>query len=154
MCFLWYWFCDISSNDNGIQSNSVVGISGGKIVISTQNDGINSEYIDLTGGTISISAEDDELHANNVLSISNGNISVSKSCEGIEGKQILISGGTIDITASDDGMNAAGDTQGDQRDPFAVTSDALISISGGTIYVNSGGDGIDSNGSLEISGGW
>ena len=131
-------------------------INGGKLNISSGNDGLHSiANITIASGDIMIAANDDGIHADSAVVVDGGAIDITKSYEGIEGGQITVHGGDIKVVASDDGFNAAGGSDSAKTTASSFRGDAskVIAISGGNIYVNAGGDGIDSNGNIYISGG-
>lgn len=121
-------------------------IKSGNITVDSSADAVHSNTGDvyIYGGKLVLSTYDDGITADNLVKIYGGEISVESSYEGIEGAYVEISDGTINVNASDDGLNAASD------DESVVEH---IIISGGFVTVKAYGDGIDSNGSVLISGG-
>jgi hypothetical protein len=94
-----------------IKSDLALFIAGGRVNLSSPDDGIHSNgTVIIAGGTISVATNDDGVHADEYTIINGGNITISQSYEGIEGAKVLISGGTITVTSSDDGINGADGT--------------------------------------------
>lgn len=115
----------------GLHSDSLVLINGGNTILKSSNEGIESPYITMNDGNLSIAASDDGLNA----TFGNGGESNDKS-------MITIAGGFITI-------NVAG---GD-----GIDSNGNASMTGGTILVHGPSSqpevAIDVNGDFKISGG-
>ena len=114
---------DITAVDDAIHGQYLVQIDGGELVINA-DEGIESTWVLVNGGTLDICATGDGINA------------AHKS----DARRPLaeFTGGTVNITA-----------KGEDSD--AIDSNGDIIISGGTIRVN--GNGIDWDGNMDFSGG-
>lgn len=157
---------DSSSNESikGLKSGSLLEITGGTIVINSEDDSVHSNgSITITAGDLTISSDDDAVHADENLQIDGGSIQILQSYEGLEGKSVVINDGTISLVSADDGINANGGAdssgfggfgRGFETDSFGSSeTDIYIAINGGEITIDASGDGLDSNGNLYITGG-
>ena len=169
-----------SISAKGLKALKTLTVSGGKITIVAQDDGIHSDTdVYITDGSVHIRAADDGIHAEKELVISGGVLTVAQSFEGLEALHITVMGGTNRITASDDGANATngegggfgggggfpgggfpgggggGRPRSGSTVAVAETTDntPLLKFAGGYTVINAGGDGIDSNGNIDITGG-
>lgn len=156
---------DSSSSESikGLKSGSLLEITGGTIVINSEDDSIHSNgSITITAGDLTISSDDDAVHADENLQIDGGSIQILQSYEGLEGKTVVINDGTISLVSADDGINASGGAdssgfggfgRGFETDSFGSSgTDIYIAINGGEITIDASGDGLDSNGNLYITG--
>lgn len=135
---------NISSGDDGIHADTNIIINSGKINISKSYEGIESSYIEINDGDISVVASDDGINVaggndnssmmerpgqNNFSNVSDSN------------KKLLINGGSLFINATGDGLDSNGS----------------IEIISGNIEVagpTSGGNGaLDYGSSCTINGG-
>lgn len=157
---------DSSSSESikGLKSGSLLEITGGTIVINSEDDSVHSNgSITITAGDLTISSDDDAVHADENLQIDGGSIRILQSYEGLEGKSVVINDGTISLVSADDGINANGGAdssgfggfgRGFETDSFGSSeTDIYIAINGGEITIDASGDGLDSNGNLYITGG-
>ena len=157
---------DSSSSESikGLKSESLLEITGGTIVINSEDDSVHSNgSITITAGDLTISSDDDAVHADENLQIDGGSIQILQSYEGLEGKSVVINDGTISLVSADDGINANGGAdssgfggfgRGFETDSFGNSeTDIYIAINGGEITIDASGDGLDSNGNLYITGG-
>ena len=119
----------IEAGSDGIQGTTLTEIDGGDFEISAA-EGIESTYIQINGGNLSIYATDDGINAsqkssacNVCIEITGGSLSVTMAqgdTDAIDSNgSILVSGGTIDISAQ-----------------FAFDFVTTASHTGGTITVN------------------
>ena len=157
---------DSSSNESikGLKSGSLLEITGGTIVINSEDDSVHSNgSITITAGNLMFSSDDDAVHADENLQIDGGSIQILQSYEGLEGKSVVINDGTISLVSADDGINVNGGAdssgfggfgRGFETDSFGSSeTDIYIAINGGEITIDASGDGLDSNGNLYITGG-
>ena len=124
---------DTNSYDgDAIKSEKELNILSGNITVSSNDDGIKSDYV------LNIGAAGTD----------GPTVRVTKAAEGIEGATVNIYSGNICVNATDDGINAANGDIADRSTAFTYNQ------YGGYVYVNvTNGDGIDSNGSATLSGG-
>lgn len=119
----------IDAQGDGIQGNAVVQIDDGTFELSAA-EAIESTYIQMNGGDVSISSWDDGINASYkstaytpTIDIRGGNLSITMAqgdTDAIDSNgYIYVSGGTIDISAQ-----------------FAFDYDMGAEHTGGTIYVN------------------
>lgn len=172
---------DMYVSCKGLKSNTDIVVSGGTLIINSDDDAVHSDtYVTITGGTFTINTLDDGMHADTTLEIgeegadnSNISIKINSSYEGIESGTINILSGNIEAYASDDGLNAGGGSDSSSNDNFnpggsksgfmgggsstsSSTSSYSINIKDGVIvlYCPSGDtDVIDSNGTYTQTGG-
>lgn len=117
---------NIDSIDDAIHSNGMIRIEGGTIAIPRCYEGIESSFIEISGGTISLTASDDGINAaggvGNELVISGGNITVNASGDGIDvNGSASMTGGTVLINGPANDGNSA------------LDYDGVFEISGGTL---------------------
>ena len=116
----------ISAASDAIQANTSVTVDGGTFEL-TAAEGIESTYVQINGGSLSITASDDGINA--------GNKNNSGTTPTVE-----INGGDIKI------VMGQGDTDG-------VDANGNIIINGGTIDVYTSGSSFDYDGTAEYNGG-
>lgn len=135
---------NLSSGDDGIYADTSIVISNGNINISKSYEGIESEYIEINNGDISIVSSDDGIN----ISSKNDNSSMGgKMLENASNsvknsnRKLVINDGTIKVNAEGDGLDSNGS----------------IYINGGDIIVagpNSGGNGaLDYDDECVVTGG-
>lgn len=145
----------VDAVDEGIRGRDSITMAGGDIDISAGGDGfkttnaesLDTGYIRIEGGTLTIDAGDDAIKAATTVEIADGTIEVVSSREGIEAINITIDGGDITVNAEDDGINAVAGN---------IAGDVFIAVTGGVVDVTVGSgdtDAFDSNGSISVSGG-
>ncbi len=166
-----------SISAKGLKAARTLTVSGGKLTIVAQDDGIHSDGdVQITNGSIHIRAADDGIHAEKELTVSGGVLTVAQSFEGLEALHINILGGTNRITASDDGANATngmgsgmmggpsgrpggmgGGRWGGSSNSSSNSSSSedipVLTFAGGYTVFDAAGDGIDSNGNIVMTGG-
>ena len=112
----------LSSGDDGIHADTDIVINDGNVDISKSYEGIESTYIEINGGTISVVASDDGIN------ISGGNDGSAMggrpgentfSSSSNSNRKLVINGGDIKVNAIGDGLDSNGS----------------IYINGGNIYV-------------------
>ena len=122
---------ELVASSDGIQGDARVQIDGGTITISGA-EGIESTYVQINQGKVSISASDDGINATQksetstdtpTIEIAGGEVAVemgSGDTDALDANgNIVVSGGTINITAQS-----------------AFDYDGTAEFTGGTIYVN------------------
>ncbi len=141
---------------NGIKAGdeSSLIVDGVTLNITSANDGINSNY-DLTvlSGKVTIQSGDDAIHADHILTLGNADgtgpeVNIQKSTEGLEATVVNLFGGHISVRSTDDAINAA-NSDGLYEGELAYS----INMTGGTVTIVSSGDGMDSNGNINLVGG-
>ena len=155
----------------GLKAAGVLTVSGGRITVVTQDDGLHSDGdVVISDGTLHIRAADDGVHAEGELTISGGVLTVAQSYEGLEALHINLLGGTNRITASDDGANATDGSGGgmmggrpggmggfrggsSSSGTTASGETPVLTFAGGYTVFDAAGDGIDSNGHIVMTGG-
>ena len=126
---------DISASDDGIHANASVTIDGGDLTIAA-GEGIESTYVLINDGTISIQSWDDGINAaykssayRPTVEINGGELTIVMSAGDTDGidtnGDLIITGGTIDVSG-----NSSFDVDGS------------ITFTGGTVIVN--GQQVDS----------
>lgn len=123
-----------SNSGKGVYAVNAYSQSAGTVSISSNNEGIESFNIMLSGGNLNVVAYDDGLNATAGT--------VSGGTESNDGSSINISGGTLICSASN----------GD-----AIDSNGTFTISGGVVVANGISTGVqealDINGNLNVNGG-
>lgn len=119
-------------NSQGLKSDSLVIFNGGNTNIKSAREGIESPYIKVIDGTLSILASDDGF-----------NSTMGSATEQNDGSMTTFSGGTVYVST----------TTGD-----ALDSNGGITMTGGTVIAHGPQSnvevGIDYNGTFNISGGF
>jgi len=133
---------NLSSGDDGIHADTNISITGGTINITKSYEGIESAYIEISGGKISVVASDDGINVagGNDSSSTDGRTGQNNFSDvGSSNRKLVISGGEINVSANGDGLDSNGS----------------IYMSGGTVIVagpTSGGNGIlDFDNTFEIT---
>lgn len=120
----------INTYDDGITSDGLTEIRGGKIDILKSYEGIEGAYVKISGGDIYIVASDDGINAatddravTEYIIISGGNIIVNADGDGVDSNgSILVSGGSLIVYGPTSGMDAA------------LDADNGIIINGGVVW--------------------
>ena len=146
---------EIASGDDGFHADVTLTVTGGTIRITGCYEGLEGQYVDISGGDITLTASDDGVNAAGGTDSSGtggrdgmfGGPGMSSSSNG----SITISGGTLNITAYGDGIDANGSleiTGGDiivsgptQGDTSTLDYDTSAVISGGT-FIGTGASGM------------
>lgn len=135
--FIWIAGGDITAaaQDDGIQAETALIVSGGKINITESEEALAGKTVDILGGLIQANASDDGI--NSAASVETEH----EKMQDQDGAYTRIAGGEIHLNAYADGIDSNGD----------------LYIEGGALYLSgpvSGGDGIiDYNGTGIITGG-
>ena len=125
---------DITSKSDGVQATTVLQIDGGTFNISS-SEGLESTYIQINGGDITVKASDDGVNASNKSSsetpffeMTGGKLNVTVSGGDVDAIDVngslSVSGGEINITCPSQGMCESFDYDGN------------ASFTGGAITVN------------------
>ena len=159
---------------DGVSAETVLKISGGELVILTQQQGDKSckglkaiQGLTVSGGSITVTAADHALHCDAGIEISGGTV----AAESLGGKamaahgEIAVSGGALTLIAADDGMDTPGNitVSGGLIDITAgkngikagdsVTGAGFVTVKDGTITIMAASDGVDAQSSLVMEGG-
>lgn len=146
---------EIASGDDGFHADVTLTVTGGTIRITGSYEGLEGQYVVISGGDITLTASDDGVNAAGGTDSSGtggrdgmfGGPGMGSSSNG----SITISGGTLNITAYGDGIDAngsleitggniivSGPTQGDTS---TLDYDTTGIISGGT-FIGTGASGM------------
>ncbi len=101
----------LSSEDDGIHADTNIIINNGNINISKSYEGIESNYIEINGGTIDLVASDDGINISGGSdSSSMGNRPGQNNFSNVEDndKKLVVNGGDIVVNASGDGLDSNG----------------------------------------------
>ena len=146
---------EIASGDDGFHADVTLTVTGGTIRITGCYEGLEGQYVDISGGDITLTASDDGLNAAGGTDQSGqggrdgmfGGPGMGSSSNG----SITISGGTLQITSYGDGIDANGSleiTGGNiivsgpsQGDTSTLDYDTSAVISGGT-FIGTGASGM------------
>ena len=146
---------EIASGDDGFHADVTLTVTGGTIRITGCYEGLEGQYVDISGGDITLTASDDGLNAAGGTDQSGqggrdgmfGGPGMGASSNG----SITISGGTLAITAYGDGIDANGSlkitggyivvTGPTQGDTSTLDYDTTGVITGGT-FIGTGASGM------------
>ena len=168
----------VSAGDDGLKAPHTLEISGGTLNIEKSNEGIETQYINILDGDVTVNSTDDGINASLKDSSSDtssdttsGTATTGQQTQQNQNGQVqqapagggAAPGGSQGSTGQNQNMpqppaGGTGQPPTDGTMPgggggtFEVV-DAAINISGGTVTVNAEGDGIDSNGTATFSGG-
>jgi hypothetical protein len=161
---------------DGIRSKDGLTISGGMVTVYAADEALQgSDYVDITGGVLSLHANGDGIAAKKGdVTISGGEVTIASAGDGISSAATLtLSGGRVDIVTyggadnyelvaaqeiSAKGLKAVdivitgGDLALDTADD-GIHGQKTVMISDGQVSVMAGDDGIHAALSLDISGG-
>lgn len=101
----------LSSDDDGIHADTSITINNGNISISKSYEGIESNYIEINGGTINLKASDDGINVaggNDGSSMGGRPGQNTFSSTNSSNTKLVINGGTINVDATGDGLDANG----------------------------------------------
>ncbi len=154
-------FDDLISGDGsrvvskkGINTNGVIEISGGVLIVDSADDSLSARSgVEISGGTLELSSGDDGIHCDSDIVVADGDVTIHDSYIALEGLSVTVLGGDLSLTSYYDGINAAGGNNIQPSGSANSSAGKYVSISGGKVYINAGGDGIDSAGTAAISGG-
>lgn len=133
---------ELTSEDDGIHADNNILINDGTINITKSYEGIESSYIKINGGEVSVIASDDGINiaGGNDLS-SMGRPGENTFSSASNGRELVINGGTIYVNSDGDGLDSNGS----------------ISITGGNITVagakNGGNGALDYDNKCTVTGG-
>lgn len=138
-----------TSSAKALKAGALLKVGVTTANISSADDGLNSNTeVVVTGGTFNISSADDGIHANSTVTVQDGNITITKAFEGIEAKTITFEKGNFNITSTNDAINATAGSDAQQDDG------SFIYIKGGTFVLDAqSGDPLDSNGKISMTDG-
>lgn len=135
---------NVSSGDDGIHADTNIVINDGNIDIKKSYEGIESSYIEINGGAISVVASDDGINVaggNDSSSMSDRPGKNNFSTMADSARKLVINNGNITVNSTGDGLDANGS----------------IYINGGNVLVagpTSGGNGaLDYDSECVIAGG-
>ncbi|MBR1457521.1 MAG: carbohydrate-binding domain-containing protein [Oscillospiraceae bacterium] len=154
----------VTAQDDGVHSDNTVTVSGGELTVASGDDGIHADNtLTISGGSVDVTKSYEGLETNDIL-ISGGSVQIVASDDGVNaaggndgsnafgpfggdpfgsdsGSTLTISGGTVVVDAGGDGLDANGE----------------LIVSGGEIYVNgptnNGNGALDYGTGASISGG-
>ena len=88
---------NIRSYDDAFHANSENELENGKTAPG---------HVNITGGKISVYSNDDGIHADGTVNITGGSVNVTNCYEVIEGSYVNITDGEVSVISKDDGINA------------------------------------------------
>ena len=154
----------VDAKNVGLKGNNSVSICGGDITVRSIGDCIKTEevddtakgFVDITGGKLTLTTEGDGISASQYLLMSGGEVNVTTT------GTVTASGSNNDLFGGGrDGFGGFGgwwgDTDVENEDSLTASSkgikaDTTLRISGGSVTVNSTGHCIHSAGTALISG--
>lgn len=146
---------EIKSADDGITGKDFVVISGGKIAINAEGDGIKSThdtdekrgYVTISGGELTIDSAKDGVQAETVLTVSGGVINIKAGGDAADA-EISTGRGFLDF---DNRGSSQSSTSTDSIK--GLKAGKTVEITGGEITVTAADDSVHSNGSVTVQGG-
>lgn len=136
----------IDSNDDALHSDKTLTITAGDITIATGDDAVHAdETLAVTDGTIKVSKSYEGIESNSIT-ISGGSIHVIATDDGLN-----INGGTDEMGMFNANQTQTSDQT--EETNTETEEDGKLLIEGGYIYINADGDGLDSNTSVEMTSG-
>lgn len=127
---------DIRTGDDGLHADVSLTVSDGTIRIDTSYEGIESETITLSGGTIDVTAADDAVNGSGsspVVTISGGDITLNSGGDSLDSNgSLYVSGGNILISGPENSGNGM------------LDCDGVAEITGGTL-LGGGASGMNQN---------
>ncbi len=134
----------LKSGDDGIHADTNIVINNATINITKSYEGIESAYIEINGGNISLVASDDGINVSggNDSSSIGGRMGQNNFSQiGNSNQKLVINGGTVKVNSTGDGLDANG----------------AIYISGGNVFVegptSSGNGALDYDSECVVTGG-
>ncbi len=134
----------LESGDDGVHADTNIVINNATINITKSYEGIESAYIEINGGNISLVASDDGINVSggNDSSSINGRMGQNNFSQiGNSNQKLVINGGTVKVNSTGDGLDANG----------------AIYINGGNVFVegptSSGNGALDYDSECVVTGG-
>lgn len=154
----------ITAGDDGFKSEKELEIAGGKLTVESSVEGIEGQYITVSGGETSITSSDDGVNATVADTTSDTEDESTASTDSTATDtqaanttdQQAGGGAPADMGQMPADMGQApggqmgGGMPGGGMDEVV---DAYIHVTGGALTITAEGDGFDSNGTAELSGG-
>lgn len=155
----------ITAGDDGFKSEKELEIAGGKLTVESSVEGIEGQYITVSGGETSITSSDDGINATvadttsdteDENTTSTDSTATDTQAAGTTDQQA--GGGApadmgqmpADMGQAPGGQMGGGMPGGGGMDEVV---DAYSHVTGGALTITAEGDGFDSNGTAELSGG-
>ncbi|UOQ49069.1 carbohydrate-binding domain-containing protein [Gracilibacillus caseinilyticus] len=138
----------IDSNDDALHSDKELTIINGDISINTGDDAVHAdESLAINGGNVQVDKSYEGIESQDII-ISDGTIHLTTADDGFN-----VNGGTdeMGMFGKNQGQTTEQTTDTEQTDE--TEEEGQLLIEGGYIYVNADGDGLDSNTSATMTGG-
>lgn len=102
---------NLTTGDDGVHASDALTITGGSLTIPSSYEGLEGKTIDISGGQIVVTASDDGLNAagGSDSSGTQGPMGGFDQFAAQEGVSITISGGSVTVNAEGDGLDSNGD---------------------------------------------
>ena len=168
----------LSCTDDGVHADKLLMVDGGDLTIANSYEGLESAVVVVSGGRVDVTSADDGINATDGSGSGGGGPAGQRpggAPDGIPSWQPGAAPGEFqpggrrpadvpDAAPSDvpggfpdaapgAGTRPRGGQGGGGRGGGEAVENATVVIRGGEVSLNSGGDGLDSNGTMSISGG-
>ena len=126
----------IRTGDDGLHADVSLTLSDGTVRIESSYEGIESETITLSGGTVAVTAADDAVNGSGgspLVTISSGDITLNSGGDSLDSNgSLYVSGGTITVFGPENSGNGM------------LDCDGVAEITGGTL-LGAGASGMNQN---------
>lgn len=140
---------DLNGKDDCVHSNSTITISGVIMTLTSGDDGVHADKtLNINSGTIDIKKSYEGLESL-YMYLNGGTVTVNASDDGIN-----VAGGDGSTTSGRPGQNSFWGMGGGMGGGMPTSSsNGTLTMNGGNYYVFAAGDGVDVNGSATMNGG-
>lgn len=132
--------CTIYAQDDGIQTGQAIRVKGGGLNVLHSDEGLETNQIEISGGTLDLTADDDGMNACTAdeetnedtfpnLKISGGTVKIHAGGDGLDSNgNLLVSGGEVTIDGPSDDGNSALDSGSENNGTCKIDGGTVIAI--------------------------